>query len=494
MNEEHLLGHIHIFVQGAYFMFLLVSFVYFAFVREQRRLYHSLYALTLFLGVISMIAETHVTLEFWGLAPLFWRTILMLLVLPCVPTITCMIISLLFDVRSEKRIYQFLIASEAPFILLLVVYLFWQPTWYQYIAIAVAWIYCIITWLQIIRRIMKYNKMLYNSYANVEDKGIKWLQGLLITAPIFLLLYIIIGVGWFREQLVVTNIIYYCAAMVFFSYIDYNIEKQKPVDMQMLLVTDEAKENDKRDIIEETEKSIERFGATLQKVFVEQEMFTRQNITVKDLATATQTNISFVSSYLNNVLKKNYNQYVNELRIRKACKLMCNEKLSIEEIGKQVGFVNTATFWRSFQVITGMTPGQYRELQHRKEEVEQRLSPIAEVLDDEQAAPKTEAADEATSPIEAQENKQDIEYDFYTLFMKNNVGFSQALTQKAPDLTPRELQLCILIAAGKSNDEVCGILEVSPQSLRVFRSRIRAKMNLERKQSLDVVLKGMSNE
>jgi AraC-like DNA-binding protein len=54
-------------------------------------------------------------------------------------------------------------------------------------------------------------------------------------------------------------------------------------------------------------------------------------------------------------------QYVNELRVGRACRLLANEAAKVTDIAHECGFENLANFNRHFLKITGMPPRAYRE-------------------------------------------------------------------------------------------------------------------------------------
>lgn len=58
---------------------------------------------------------------------------------------------------------------------------------------------------------------------------------------------------------------------------------------------------------------------------------------------------------------KTYTEFVNELRVGEACKLLMDHKLSIKEICFDSGFNNFSSFHQCFKNITGKTPSQYQK-------------------------------------------------------------------------------------------------------------------------------------
>lgn len=59
---------------------------------------------------------------------------------------------------------------------------------------------------------------------------------------------------------------------------------------------------------------------------------------------------------------KTYTDFLHEIRIKHACKLLSESRLSISQIINECGFVNYANFFRYFKQLTGKTPAEYQAL------------------------------------------------------------------------------------------------------------------------------------
>lgn len=53
--------------------------------------------------------------------------------------------------------------------------------------------------------------------------------------------------------------------------------------------------------------------------------------------------------------------YLNMIRIDKACELISNEDIAMEEVGFRVGYQTPSTFNRNFKKLTGKTPYQWKQ-------------------------------------------------------------------------------------------------------------------------------------
>lgn len=90
----------------------------------------------------------------------------------------------------------------------------------------------------------------------------------------------------------------------------------------------------------------------------------QKEIQIKDLLEV--TNMSYASFY--NYFRRNYKvpfkEYLLDIRVDYACKLLKDESLNISEIAYSCGFENLSNFNRQFRRLKLMTPSQYqRQLQ-----------------------------------------------------------------------------------------------------------------------------------
>ena len=69
--------------------------------------------------------------------------------------------------------------------------------------------------------------------------------------------------------------------------------------------------------------------------------------------------------YLSKIFKRSTNlsivEYINSLRIRHAKELLENSSTKIAEIAEIVGFSSSSHFSRTFKLLTGLSPQQYKK-------------------------------------------------------------------------------------------------------------------------------------
>ena len=71
-----------------------------------------------------------------------------------------------------------------------------------------------------------------------------------------------------------------------------------------------------------------------------------------------------VSEVLNKFYKKNFYDFINELRAKEVvARLQDNAfaHLTIDALAEDCGFKSKSTFYQSFKKLTGQTPAQYKK-------------------------------------------------------------------------------------------------------------------------------------
>lgn len=86
----------------------------------------------------------------------------------------------------------------------------------------------------------------------------------------------------------------------------------------------------------------------------------RNEIRIEQIASIAGMAPAAFCRYFKNRTRKTFVEYVNELRISQARKLLTNINLSVGQVGLECGFNNSSHFHRQFKLNTGMTPFQYQ--------------------------------------------------------------------------------------------------------------------------------------
>lgn len=108
----------------------------------------------------------------------------------------------------------------------------------------------------------------------------------------------------------------------------------------------------------------ERVVKSIIEMVESEKIFQNPKLSVYDIADKLKTNKTYISVSINNILKKNFRQFINEYRIEEAKKLLVDPKfdhISIEGIAQTVGFISKSTFNVTFKKQTGEIPSEYRK-------------------------------------------------------------------------------------------------------------------------------------
>lgn len=82
------------------------------------------------------------------------------------------------------------------------------------------------------------------------------------------------------------------------------------------------------------------------------------------------SNSHYVSQLINDTYGKNFSLLLGELRVRQACKRLCDTdsygNLIIEAIASGLGFKSRSNFITVFKRVTGLTPSEYKKISKEK--------------------------------------------------------------------------------------------------------------------------------
>ncbi|MEK4998819.1 helix-turn-helix domain-containing protein [Paenibacillus sp. FSL H7-0918] len=104
-----------------------------------------------------------------------------------------------------------------------------------------------------------------------------------------------------------------------------------------------------------------RAMVTEMKNYIE-ENFTNPDLSLKHLSDRFQVSGKYASYLFKTEFKMKFVDFLTELRMKEAEKLLVETECSLQDIALQVGYANAITFGRVFKRVLGITPGDYRSL------------------------------------------------------------------------------------------------------------------------------------
>lgn len=106
------------------------------------------------------------------------------------------------------------------------------------------------------------------------------------------------------------------------------------------------------------------------KVFESGDEIFESNFDMNRLAELVGSTYKNVSQTVNEQLGKNFNQVLNEYRIKEACRRLNDQatygNYTIEAIGESVGYGSRSTFVTQFKTLTGLTPSEFQNQARNK--------------------------------------------------------------------------------------------------------------------------------
>jgi AraC-like DNA-binding protein len=102
----------------------------------------------------------------------------------------------------------------------------------------------------------------------------------------------------------------------------------------------------------------------IMEVMYDEAPYLKANLSLNDLARMLNTSPNQLSKVLNSEFNKNFNEFINDFRIKTVIQKLQDEAFShysILGIALECGFNSKATFNRVFKSHTGMSPSEYRK-------------------------------------------------------------------------------------------------------------------------------------
>lgn len=219
--------------------------------------------------------------------------------------------------------------------------------------------------------IVKYNKSVKEFYSNIQEKSlckINWVLVAFLFTSIIAIASSLIGKDFFIDKgmwLIIPSISH-SLFLILIIYVGYH---------QDFTIKDFNKEIESYHTDKNENANIQPYSTQLTKetltVAMENEkLFTNPDLRITDLASALQTNRTYISRIVNEEFQSNFSDWVNSYRVEYVKQMMHdpdNDSVSLIELSEIAGFPSKSVFYRAFNKALKMTPGKYREkIKHSK--------------------------------------------------------------------------------------------------------------------------------
>ncbi len=100
----------------------------------------------------------------------------------------------------------------------------------------------------------------------------------------------------------------------------------------------------------------------LENLLLEKRIYTDNMLTKEKVAEMLGTNRTYLSQIINEQTNQNFTQFITGFRTREAVRILSdpNNQTPLKALSAELGFNSMTTFYRQFQLATGMTPTQYK--------------------------------------------------------------------------------------------------------------------------------------
>lgn len=87
----------------------------------------------------------------------------------------------------------------------------------------------------------------------------------------------------------------------------------------------------------------------------------KKEISLEDISSISNLSITSFCRYFKMMTKMTYYDFLTQIRISQACRLLIDDKFPTNIICYECGFNNISNFYRHFKRITGLTPKEYKQ-------------------------------------------------------------------------------------------------------------------------------------
>ena len=263
---------------------------------------------------------------------------------------------------NKKRFITSLVVLVLFLLVFGCVYYYCSYKVFQYVTIVLGILYIsqtIYLTVEYQKNFKRITDSLSNYYAEDYESYIKWMPrcsnmlGMICILAPFLLFLPLGPVAIFNFSIA------FILFWVFVCYERYIIYERYCLAAVKTIKAEEAVDADEENRCQQSD-SDELIRLSLQR-WVEEKAFCKSDITIMDLSKYVGTNRTYLSKYINTVYGQSFRNWIAELRVEEAKKMLVEQHISLTEMAACLGFSSSSTFSRTFTQITGVTPTTYRK-------------------------------------------------------------------------------------------------------------------------------------
>lgn len=173
-----------------------------------------------------------------------------------------------------------------------------------------------------------------------------------------------------------------------FKHAQERVRKEKEIqEMKEMKAVEENPKKEKYAGSLLSEEGNKILYTNLLELMEQEKLYLNNKLTIDEVAKRLMTNRSYLSQMINDKFKTNFNNFINEYRVKEAQRLLLENNTnnySIEGVSISVGFNSKSTFNAAFKKFTGIRPSEFIQLKKKQneEEINEEEEPESEVEDE----------------------------------------------------------------------------------------------------------------
>ena len=211
----------------------------------------------------------------------------------------------------------------------------------------------------------EYRTWTITQFSNTDVVSFKWFRNFLIVLGlIFITNYLMLIIDSYKDLDFEQDWWDKLFRAVLIYYVSITGYAQAQPNTGLVFREEEHKvENIQKEKFNEFE--LETWKTKILKLMIDEKLYLQPELNLSDIANRLKTNISVLSGVVNNAFGKNFNDFVNEYRVKEfqeRIQLPENKNITLFGIAFDCGFNSKATFNRSFKKFTGKAPKEFLEV------------------------------------------------------------------------------------------------------------------------------------
>ena len=232
----------------------------------------------------------------------------------------------------------------------------------------------------VFKNILDYEKKIAKDSFNEIPKTVTWLKRILLFGFFLCILWLLsltifdayFPSGYYQYYplwIGISLLIYWIAYTSIFQnsiYMERREIRNSIVENKITQNKDDTKIQNKLLEIDEPSESINPMKfIEINNLILKHSLYLKPKLSLKMISKQTKLSEGYLSQIINSNTNNNFNDYINNLRVETAKKLLLDDdyfKYTITAIGLESGFNTKTSFYNAFKKHTGHTPNNYKKL------------------------------------------------------------------------------------------------------------------------------------